>query len=760
MMKGFVFTQEQTLPLSRIFYSSFRPEGWDIYLSTNGGDSFSQFTTDAALDYDAIITPDGNYVVFTSERSGHPQLYVQAIDGTTSPHLLIKSESMQDQATISPDGRWIAFVSTHEGNADIYKLPFETDSVLDVRRAINLTQHPGGDFRPSFSPDGHLIAFCSDRANPIVPNPDFSFARQRSGNIFTMDAEGRNVRQLTHGKEWDGSPEWSQDGMKIFYYSMENRIPDIFSMYADGSGQKRITPLASRAMSPCLLPNGKIAFTSWQRGIRDSFRVLIYDTLAGEMDTLVSMPLNMLHLDAHKNGTMVFHGGTPPVVQESNKGGFVGNLLIAGQPFMYENADLHVESYGIRRAFTAPVFPDSPYLIIDHTDIQGIMDAFSPWCYVLILFPLIMAGLIIAAIIQCIRFRKQISYSRYIVAFVFAILVLGIILGMTFYMLMVARLPLNSIRLVLAGLAILCMLCAFFFFRKARKKKIEGIAAYKADRVNGWSFGTGAVASLYLSITLHALFNMQIDFYKVNYITQAVSPLFTFKPGLNLNPSFSQFIDGRISNDSKQFLFTIGGFGAAAHHQGDVWALDIETGKMNRRTDSNANSGFGDMSSDGNQMVFRSGRHGQFDLYLEEDGIITQITRDTFKENFPTISPQGDKIVFASNRDGVTSAGGPKTFDLYLMERSQDGVWSDPRKLTNSMGQNAHPSFSPDGEWIIYTTEDYGIMDEQPLIQYFIFSPQMYGEITALRLQDMKRFRFTHNKWEEGAPQWVQRSKD
>jgi Tol biopolymer transport system component len=93
--------------------------------------------------------------------------------------------------------------------------------------------------------------------------------------------------------------------------------------------------------------------------------------------------------------------------------------------------------------------------------------------------------------------------------------------------------------------------------------------------------------------------------------------------------------------------------------------------------------------------------------------------------------------------------------DIFVMEIESDGSWSAPRKLTDSKGQNAHAHFSPDGEWVVYTTEDYGISDEEPLVQTTIFAPQMYGEIVALRTSDGKRVRLTHNKWEDGTPIWT-----
>lgn len=94
--------------------------------------------------------------------------------------------------------------------------------------------------------------------------------------------------------------------------------------------------------------------------------------------------------------------------------------------------------------------------------------------------------------------------------------------------------------------------------------------------------------------------------------------------------------------------------------------------------------------------------------------------------------------------------------DIFLSKLKPDNSWTEPEIISIGKGQNAHAHFSPDGEWIIYTTEGYGINDEQPLIQPIIFSPQMYGEIVAYNINTKERIRITHNKLEEGTPLWVE----
>ena len=172
----------------RVTYTTFRPGNWDIYLFHQAGQTPEQLTTDPGLDYDPVMSRDGRWVVFCSERSGNPRLYTLDLQRRGEPRLLIDNDrdSMEDRAALSPDGKWIAFVSTASGNADIYLLPFRPDKTTPIKSAKNLTHHPAGDFRPSFSPDGRKLAFSSDRdlpcegAQPNYPAPVGRHLRSRS----------------------------------------------------------------------------------------------------------------------------------------------------------------------------------------------------------------------------------------------------------------------------------------------------------------------------------------------------------------------------------------------------------------------------------------------------------------------------------------------------------------------------------------------------------------------------------------------------
>jgi TolB protein len=109
------------------------------------------------MDYSPSISPDGKWVIFTSERDGSADIYRIRLDGS-GVERLTDDPAYDDQAVLSPDGKTLAFVSSRgTGRARIWLLD------LASRCAHLLMPNSGSDFRPAWSPDGKWIAFSSDR---------------------------------------------------------------------------------------------------------------------------------------------------------------------------------------------------------------------------------------------------------------------------------------------------------------------------------------------------------------------------------------------------------------------------------------------------------------------------------------------------------------------------------------------------------------------------------------------------------------------
>lgn len=126
--------------------------------------------------------------------------------------------------------RRLAFTSHRSGDSDVWVVD------VDGRNLRNLTRAPNAlDDRPSWSPDGSRIAFGSSRDSSSQDET------RETGDVYVMDANGRNVRRLTRAARGSYAPAWSPDGKLIAVNSQRDGNSELYLMKADGSKQRRLT---------------------------------------------------------------------------------------------------------------------------------------------------------------------------------------------------------------------------------------------------------------------------------------------------------------------------------------------------------------------------------------------------------------------------------------------------------------------------------------------------------------------------------------
>lgn len=263
------------LPRERLIYTTLRPANKELYLFEPGSAASKAITNDPALDYDPTFSPEGRWVVFCSECAGNPDLYAQDLTKSEPPKRLTNGRFMAAAPAFTPDGKTLLLVSDRDGNADIFSMPFDPANTGSADRVQNLTHSLGGDYRPSVSPDGKTIVFSSDRDSFKVLLEDTTNTRGFETEIYAMDIDGSHPRRLTNTHRTEnklfqfndnGSPIWSADGRSIFFYANRDDTKHrIWSMDADGSNQRAISPAEIDAVSPALMRDGRIAFTATKR---------------------------------------------------------------------------------------------------------------------------------------------------------------------------------------------------------------------------------------------------------------------------------------------------------------------------------------------------------------------------------------------------------------------------------------------------------------------------------------------------------------
>ena len=139
----------------------------------------------------------------------------------------------------------IAYWSDRERDDEIYVMN------ADGSNQRNITENSNSDYCPSWSPDGSMIAFHSSRDGNV--------------DIYIMNTDGSNQTNISKNSDYDGHPSWSPDGTKIAFDSYRDGNYEIYVMYANGSNQTKLTEDGGE--SPSWSPDGSmIAFCSSRDG--------------------------------------------------------------------------------------------------------------------------------------------------------------------------------------------------------------------------------------------------------------------------------------------------------------------------------------------------------------------------------------------------------------------------------------------------------------------------------------------------------------
>jgi TolB protein len=179
------------------------------------------------------------------------------VGGSTSSEAATSAATVltNDAPTWSPDGRRIAFTSFRHGRGEIYVMN------ADGRQQRRLTRNTAHDDHAAWSPDGRKIAFMSTRAG--------------NAEIHVMNANGSAAARLTNDPRNDYLPTWSPDGTRIAWRTDRDGNAEIYSMNADGTDVQRLTNSPAAETSPDWAPTGQIAFVSNRGGV--TFNVYAMD---------------------------------------------------------------------------------------------------------------------------------------------------------------------------------------------------------------------------------------------------------------------------------------------------------------------------------------------------------------------------------------------------------------------------------------------------------------------------------------------------
>jgi uncharacterized protein YjdB len=252
---------EQGNPGGRAFgirWSSDRP---DVVLAHEGG------VIDGLTPGRAVVTATAPWgksakadvfvvgdLLLTTNRGGSFGIYQLRASGSMALVPVLQDSASNIQAILSPDRTRIAFSSNRSGSFDVYTMD------ADGRNLQRLTTDPANEGEPAWTPDGTQVVYTSTTGTTT--------------QISIVPAEGGASRRLTTTSGGNHSPSISPDGRDIAFISARDGNQEVYTMSLDGSNQRRLTKTSLRESSPRFFRNGDLAYVVERGGRSKGSRVM------------------------------------------------------------------------------------------------------------------------------------------------------------------------------------------------------------------------------------------------------------------------------------------------------------------------------------------------------------------------------------------------------------------------------------------------------------------------------------------------------
>ncbi len=244
-----------------------------------------QLVVEGSRSGEGYFSADGTELIYQAEMPGNPfyQIYLMDLE-TEEFHMVSTGIGLTTCAWIHPTQDRVLFSSTHEDpqamlkqqeemafrargedrpyswDYDPYYDIFVTDK--DGGNMIKVTDTFGYDAEGSFSPDGSKILFASNReaytrqlsmAELALLEDDSSYFM----DLYIMDADGSNVKQLTFSPGYDGGPFFNAEGDKIVWrrFNPDGNSAEVWTMNVDGTESRQITANAMVNWGPYFHPS-------------------------------------------------------------------------------------------------------------------------------------------------------------------------------------------------------------------------------------------------------------------------------------------------------------------------------------------------------------------------------------------------------------------------------------------------------------------------------------------------------------------------
>ena len=251
---------------TKIAFASLRGGSKDIYVVNGEVGKQERMTIHPKDDYNPTWSPDGKRIAFVSNRNKNkPQIWVIGLEDKNP--VRITDGNHDNYPDWSPDGKSIVYQSQRNLNqpSELYLIDLDGN---------NHSLLVGADsIHPCWSPGGTRVIFSHRR-------------EAETNQIYSIDSDGENLKQLTYDNVHKRYPSFSRDGRKIAYTGKQH----IWVMDSDGMNQKRVTKRKDFVDEhPTWSPDSKaIAFYSMRNQL-DGLSIFIVELSRNRVDLFIDV---------------------------------------------------------------------------------------------------------------------------------------------------------------------------------------------------------------------------------------------------------------------------------------------------------------------------------------------------------------------------------------------------------------------------------------------------------------------------------------
>ncbi|HLN90948.1 MAG TPA: hypothetical protein VK429_03725 [Patescibacteria group bacterium] len=237
-----------------------RPEksrGKEIYVVGMDGQGLRKVTDNRSFNLFPRWSPDGQWLAYTSFRTGMPIVYLRNVL-TGAEKEVLRFGGSKTPGGFSPDGVWLYAGVSQAGNSDIYRVRVVGGAVEKIVEGWGL------EVSPSPSPDGRRIAFVSDRSG--------------SPQIYVKTIGIAGETRISNGAGYATSPSWSPAGDRIAYTVRSGGRFIVATAAPDGSGYREVaSPPDGDCEDPSFSPDGRSLVYTYRKKDYSALKIISSD---------------------------------------------------------------------------------------------------------------------------------------------------------------------------------------------------------------------------------------------------------------------------------------------------------------------------------------------------------------------------------------------------------------------------------------------------------------------------------------------------